>query len=108
MSFDLWADEDSHLREKLAAPKKTAIAPGWETETDKLPCVAHDAARRRPYNREATFRPNKRAAVPLPVAGQSYNPSAEDYQAAADAAVAQLLKKKKAGRKICTGDELSG
>ena len=95
MSYDLWGDEGEAAKHKIVKTK--TIAPGWDVKVEVLPSAGKDAARRRKYQPEA---PNKRAAIPLPVAGQSYNPTDAAHQEAVAAAVAQLSKKQKAHDKF--------
>lgn len=91
---DLWSDERG--TKSVNRPQPVTVAKGWKVSPDAFP-AKKEAPRRRKY---APIRPNNRAAVAVPLAGQSYNPADDDHQAALKKAVKQLERKKKADTKF--------
>lgn len=91
---DLWSSEDG--TKSINRPQPVRIAKKWTVTPEVLPAKS-EAPRRRKL---APIRPNNRPAVPVPLAGQSYNPTDEDHQEGMRIAVRQLEKKKKAHTKF--------
>lgn len=91
---DLWASEGG--TKAVSRPQPVKIAKKWAVTPDVLP-IKKEAPRRRKL---VVIRPNNRPAVPVPLPGQSYNPTDESHQGALKIAVKQLQKKEKAHRKF--------
>jgi hypothetical protein len=90
-TYDLWSADNG--TKAVNAPKPLNIAPGWTIPVENVPASRQRMPRRRVV---AAIRPNLRAAVPVPVEGQSYNPAADDHLALVSQVAKSLIKKKKA------------
>lgn len=88
MGKNLWASEKG--TKAIDRPQKVSIGKKWAASPDVLPTAELGPRRRKLVQ----IRPNNRAAVSLPLQGQSYNPTDEDHQQAMKIAVRQLEKKK--------------
>lgn len=86
---DLWASEGG--TKAVSRPQPVRVAKGWTVSPGVLPSKPLAPRRRK----SAPVRPNNRAAVALPLGGQSYNPVDEEHQRALSKAVGQLEKRKK-------------
>lgn len=91
---DLWSSENG--TKTVSSPEPVRVAKKWDVVPDVLPSKK-EAPRRRKL---APIRPNNRPAVPVPLAGQSYNPTDVDHQKGMKIAVRQLEKKEKAHKKF--------
>lgn len=91
---NLWSSEGG--TKTVNKPQPVKVAKKWAVTPDVLP-VKSEAPRRRKL---APIRPNNRPAVPLPLGGQSYNPTDEEHQNAMKIAVRKLEKKERAHEKF--------
>lgn len=91
---DLWSAEKG--TKAVNRPQPVTIAKGWRVQPDILP-IKKEAPRRRKY---APVRPNNRAAVAVPLPGQSYNPTDSDHQAALSKVVKKLQRRKAKDAKV--------
>eukprot|EP00796_Vickermania_ingenoplastis_P005302 gene5302-3805_t len=91
---NLWSEDGG--TKAVSRPKPVHVAKKWTVTPDVLP-VKSEAPRRRKL---APIRPNNRPAVPLPLEGQSYNPTDADHQKVMKMAVRKLEKKQREHQKF--------
>lgn len=91
---DLWAEEGG--TKAVHRPRDVRTSSTWTLPPEAVPLIP-DAPRRRKIEH---VKPNKRAAVAVPLEGQSYNPTDSSHQEALKVAVKKLEKKKRQHQKL--------
>mmetsp|Transcript_3585 Transcript_3585/g.11213 ORF Transcript_3585/g.11213 Transcript_3585/m.11213 type:complete len:320 (-) Transcript_3585:89-1048(-) len=94
VDMDIW-DDDGKAIDRV--PTAKPIGDDWYVDAENQH-QHFGAARRRAVG--TIHRPNQRAAVAVPLAGQSYHPSEEDHQQAVAVAVRKLEARKAAHEKF--------
>jgi hypothetical protein len=82
--MDIW-DDDGVAINRNPAPRETSV--GWYADVENQPVLTRG-------RKLDHMRPNKRAAVPVPMAGQSYRPTEEDHQQTVRVVASKLTKLK--------------
>jgi chemotaxis protein histidine kinase CheA len=90
--MDLWDDDGVAINR---GPQAREVSKGWHIDPENQPDLGAD--RRRKAN---LAKPNKRAAVHVPMAGQSYNPDEVDHKQVVVTVVKKLEERKAAHDKF--------
>ena len=96
-SMDLWDDDGVAIQRRPEA-RTTGAKGDWFIDAENQH-HAVTAARRRAVERTVA-KPNKRAAVPIPLAGQSYHPDEKDHEEAVNFAASKIISRKAAHDKF--------